>query len=225
MGSCSPPCPPPPHFLPTFMMRMECKVIAVLDNQTIISQLLQPAGKVLDIDPRSFKVVAYNHFCTCLLAGNTTTNSLPERLMISCNIWHAGQFCLALISLTGDIPHGQRMDFFTLFIREQLYRLQIIRPALRLLYTLHFRAGQYQGNLLNLLIVGHIKISNSVLNARKKKNSTLTLHLSTFCFFYFIFILLIGGELLFKCPLLSTHSSDSPPVLSAFQKEGGDCPL
>lgn len=59
----------------------------------------------------------------------------------------------------------------------------------------------------------------------EKKNSTLTLHLSTFCFFYFIFILLMGGELLFKCPLLSTHSSDSPPVLSAFQKEGGDCPL
>lgn len=51
-----------PTFLPTFMMRMERKVITVLDNQTIISQLLQPAGKVLGINPHCFKVVAYNHF-------------------------------------------------------------------------------------------------------------------------------------------------------------------
>ena len=51
-----------PTFLPTFMMRRERKVITVLDNQTIISQLLQPAGKVPGINPHCFKVVAYNHF-------------------------------------------------------------------------------------------------------------------------------------------------------------------
>ena len=33
---------------------MERKVITVLDNQIIISQLLQPAGKVFGINPHCF---------------------------------------------------------------------------------------------------------------------------------------------------------------------------
>jgi len=34
------------------------KMITVLDNQTIISQLLQPAGKAPGIAPHCFEVVA-----------------------------------------------------------------------------------------------------------------------------------------------------------------------
>jgi len=54
----------------------------------------------------------------------------------------------------------------------------------------------------------------------KKKNSTLTVHLSTFRIFYFIFIRLMDGWLLFKCPLLSAHSLDSPPVLPGIFQAG-----
>ncbi len=64
---------------------------------------------------------------------------------------------IMLINLAGHVPHGQRMDFLALFIGEQLYRLQVVRPTFRLLRILHFRAGQYQGNLFTLAI--HLKLS------------------------------------------------------------------
>ena len=49
------------------------------------------------------------------------------------------------------------MDFLSLFIREQPDRLQIVRPALRLLGLLHFGAGQNQGDVLILAL--HLKLS------------------------------------------------------------------
>lgn len=93
--------------------------------------------------------------------------------MLSCYVRYTSQFRFTFLSLPGYIPHRQRMDLLTFFIREQLYRVQILRPAFRLLGVLHFRADQCQGNLLTLLILEHIKSSNSVLKRTKKKASGL----------------------------------------------------
>ncbi|XIH76763.1 hypothetical protein C1N56_02490 [Pantoea sp. SGAir0175] len=111
--------------------------------------------------------------------------------MISCKIRHAGPFWFALIILTGNILHGQRMDLLALFIGKQFYRQQVVRPALLLFSILHFRACQYQDDLFPFLNVGHIKSSNSVFKSTKK-NSGLSVHLFTFPIFIIIIIILIG---------------------------------
>lgn len=104
---------PAPHlahhlltFSPNFMMRMEHKVITVLDNQTIISQLLQPAGEMLDINPHCFEVVAYKHFFKGLMAGNSTANSQPECHMIACYVGYTSELQFAFLSsFLDNIPH------------------------------------------------------------------------------------------------------------------------
>lgn len=106
-------CGPTPHlahhlptFLPTFMVRMGRKVITVLDNQTVISQLLKPADEMLGINPHYFEVIAYKHFFTGLLAGNSTANSQPECHMIACYVGYTSEFQFTFISsLLDNIPH------------------------------------------------------------------------------------------------------------------------
>jgi len=61
------------------------------------------------------------------------------------------------------------MDFLTLFVGKQLYRLQVVRPAFRLLGVLHFGTGEDKGDLLILLIFGHIKSNNFCFETHEKK--------------------------------------------------------
>ncbi|VTO24027.1 Uncharacterised protein [Klebsiella variicola] len=70
-----------------------------------------------------------------------------------------------LINVPGYVLHCQGMDCLTFFVDKKFFRLQTVRPELRLFSLIYFGTGEREGNLLTFTL--HIKLS---IQSRKKTN-------------------------------------------------------